>query len=55
MTLPLPEYHGLPPEATVAVPVPVGGLTDHRLLDRTPDRTPYRTREEAATGIRERS
>ena len=31
--LPKPEQHGLPEAATIAVPVPVGGLTLHRLLD----------------------
>ncbi len=31
--LPTPELHGLPEDATIAVPVPAGGLTVHRLLE----------------------
>jgi hypothetical protein len=32
--LPSPDAHGLPETATIAVPVPPGGLTLHRLLER---------------------
>jgi hypothetical protein len=31
--LPTPELHGLPADATIAVPVPAGGLTLQRLLE----------------------
>ncbi len=31
--LPSPDAHGLPETATIAVPVPPGGLTLHRLLE----------------------
>lgn len=31
--LPTPELHGLPEDATIAVPAPAGGLTVHRLLE----------------------
>jgi hypothetical protein len=31
--LPSPDAHGLPVTATIAVPVPPGGLTLHRLLE----------------------
>jgi hypothetical protein len=31
--LPTPELHGLPEDATIAVSVPPGGLTVHRLLE----------------------
>jgi hypothetical protein len=31
--LPKPEEHGLMEAATIAVPIPVGGLTLHRLLE----------------------
>jgi hypothetical protein len=33
VTLPAPAAHTLPSDATVAVPVPAGGLTLHRLLE----------------------
>ncbi|MGH3040560.1 MAG: hypothetical protein ACRDNG_02255 [Gaiellaceae bacterium] len=36
MTLPVPERHDLPAEATIAVPVPPDGFTVYRLL-RGPD------------------
>src|SRR6266508_1591138 len=32
-SLPRPEAHGLPETATIAVGVPMGGLTVHRLLE----------------------
>jgi hypothetical protein len=31
--LPTPAAHGLPADATIAVPVPAAGLTLHRLLE----------------------
>ncbi|MCP9486369.1 MAG: hypothetical protein MSC30_10950 [Gaiellaceae bacterium MAG52_C11] len=31
--LPTPDLHGLPEDATIAVPVPAEGLTVHRLLE----------------------
>jgi hypothetical protein len=39
MTLPVPDRHELPPEATIAVPVPPDGLTVYRLL-RGPEPRP---------------
>jgi hypothetical protein len=39
MTLPVPERHDLPPDATIAVPVPPDGLTAYRLL-RGPEPIP---------------
>jgi hypothetical protein len=49
--LPVPERHDLPPEATIAVPVPPDGLTVYRLLDgpdpRVKDFEPTQTRPQA--------
>lgn len=51
MTLPVPERHQLPPEATIAVPVPPDGLTVYRLLrgrdPRPEDFEPDYTRPQA--------
>jgi len=49
--LPTPDAHGLPDDATIAVPVPAEGLTLYRLLEsKTPrlkDFEPNRTRAQA--------
>lgn len=51
MRLPTPEAHGLPPDATVAVPVPRSGLVLYRVLEaeapRLKDFEPTRTRAQA--------
>jgi hypothetical protein len=51
VTLPVPERHQLPLEATIAVPVPPDGLTLYRLLDgpepRVKDFEPTQTRPQA--------
>lgn len=51
MRLPTPGAHGLPEEATIAVPVPPDGLTLYRLLEsetpRLKDFEPNKTRAQA--------
>lgn len=55
MELPTPLAHGLPDDATIAVPLPAGGLTLHRLLEheapRARDFEPKLSRNQAKLAL----